>query len=43
MFAEPPGFLKFDSICECYLKYSACVKIEEEIFINGNVRLTGFV
>ena len=41
IFAESPGFFKFDGICEYSLKYSACVKIEGERFINGNARSTG--
>jgi hypothetical protein len=43
VFAESPGFFKFEGTCEYSIKYSTCLKIEGERFIRGNDRSTGAV
>ncbi len=43
VFAESPGFFKFEGTCEYSLKYATCLKIEGERFIRGNERSTGAV
>ena len=43
VFAESPGFFKFEGICEYSLKFSTCIKLEGERFIRGNEKSSGTV
>lgn len=43
VFAESPGFFKFEGTCEYSLKFSTCIKLEGERFIRGNEKSSGIV
>lgn len=43
VFAESPGFFKFEGTCEYSLKYSICIKLDGVRFIRGNEKSSGVI